>query len=151
LADATLHWKAPLSACRYQEPRDTTFWTTIGHPALAERAARWWPSRGGPSWDAIALASRDDDSAATLVLVEAKANVPEFTSGARGATNPESVRTIDIAPDHARAQLGATGSLDAWAGPNYQLANRLTSALFLQEHGVNTVFAHVLFSDDHSQ
>lgn len=148
LADTTLLWKAPLAAGCYAEPRDATFWTTIGHPGLAKRAASWWPSRGGPSWDAIALASHNDGVARTLVLVEAKANVPEFTAAARGATNPKSVRMIDVALDHARAQLGATGSLDAWAGANYQLANRLTWALWLRENGVDTVFAHVLFSDD---
>jgi hypothetical protein len=150
LADTALEWKSPLSTLGYAEPRDATFWPAIGRPDLAAPAATWWPPRGGPSWDAIAIAGSGGASAETIVLVEAKANVPEFTAGARGATSPVSIELIDSALDHTWRRLGATAPLDAWAGPYYQLANRLAWALWLRDRSVDTVFAHVLFSDDRS-
>jgi hypothetical protein len=52
-----------------------------------------------------------DDGTPTAVLVEAKANMPEFSVGSRGATNPRSIRMIDAALDQARVKLGATASL----------------------------------------
>lgn len=82
--------------------------------------------------------------------MEAKANVPEFSVGRRAATDSRSIAMIDAALDHSREKLGATAPLGAWSGPYYQLANRIAWALWLREHGVDTVLAHVLFSDDRS-
>lgn len=149
LADAAFEWRSPLAGDAYAEPRDATFWPAIDQPQLAERCAAWWPARGGPSWDAIALAHRPN-AAPAVVLVEAKANVPELTGGDLAATSSVSLAAIRSALNEARERLGATGDVEAWTGPYYQLANRLAWTMWLRAHDVDAVFAHVLFEHDRS-
>lgn len=149
LADARLEWRSPLAAESYAEPRDAKFWLAIGQPHLAELCGDWWPPRGGPSWDALALAHRPSAPTA-VVLVEAKANVPELAGGDLAATSPVSLAAIRSALNHARDSLSAAGDLEAWTGPYYQLANRLAWTVWLRAHDVDAVFAHVLFEHDRS-
>jgi hypothetical protein len=139
---ATIEWLSPLAATGYVEYQDASFWQAVGQPELAARAAGWWPARGGPRWDALALAHRPGGTS-TLVLVEAKAHVAEFGPAPFGATDETSITKIRAAIEHAREQLGGSASY-------YQLANRLAWALWLRDHQVNTVFAHILFADDRS-
>lgn len=146
---ATIEWLSPLAAAGYVEYQDASFWQAIGKPELAARAAGWWPARGGPCWDALALANQPG-GASTLVLVEAKAHVDEFGPASCGATGEMSITKIRAAFDSTRQQLGSSASTDTWMGGYYQLANRLTWALWLRDHHVDTVFAHVLFADDRS-
>lgn len=149
LVDATLEWRSPLAADSYGEPRDATFWTALDQPELAERCDAWWPARGGPAWDAIALAHRPGGRP-VVVLVEAKANVPELTGGDLAATSAASLAAIRSALDDARQALGATGDLAGWIGSYYQLANRLAWTMWLRRRGIDAVFAHVLFEQDRS-
>lgn len=149
LTDAALEWRSPLAGDGYAEPRDATFWPAIDQPQLAEPCAAWWPARGGPSWDAIALARRPDGGR-VVVLVEAKANVPELTGGDLAATSPVSLEAIRSALNDARERLGATADLVAWTGPYYQLANRLAWTIWLRGHDIDAVFVHILFEGDRS-
>lgn len=146
---ATIEWLSPLAAAGYIEYQDASFWQAIGTPDLAAQAAGWWPARGGPCWDALALANQPG-AAMTLILVEAKAHVAEFGSAPCDATDEMSIAKIRAAFDSARQQLGSSASTDTWMGGYYQLANRLTWATWLRDHHVDTVFAHVLFADDRS-
>lgn len=148
LAGRELEWRSPVAGERYEEPRDERFWTAIDQPTLGRAASGWWPRRG-PSWDAVALA-RDGSEPATAVLVEAKANVPEFTAGALAATAVASITMIRAALESARVALNASGPLGAWTGAHYQLANRLAWTYWLREQGIQAVFAYVLFHDDRS-
>lgn len=145
----TIEWLSPLAVTGYVEYQDASFWQAIGQPELAARAAGWWPARGGPCWDALALAHRPGGTI-TLVLVEAKAHVAEFGPAPCGATDETSITKIRAAIEHAREQLGGSASTDTWMGGYYQLANRLAWALWLHDHQVNTVLAHILFADDRS-
>jgi hypothetical protein len=61
-----------------------------------------------------------------------------------------SITKIRAAFDCARQQLESSARTDTWMGGYCQLANRLTWALWLRAHHVDTVFAHVLFADDRS-
>jgi hypothetical protein len=146
---ATIEWLSPLAATGYVEYQHASFWQAIRQPELATRAVGWWPARGGPCWDALALAHRPGGTS-TLVLVEAKAHVAEFGPAPCGATDETSITQIRAAVEHAREQLRGSAGTDTWMGGYYQLANRLTWALWLRDHQVNTVFAHVLFADDRS-
>jgi hypothetical protein len=98
---------------------------------------------------AIALA-RDGLEPASVVLVEAKANVAEFTAGPLSAKSEASVTMIHAALDGARAALRASEPLDAWTGAHYQLANRIAWTRWLREAGIGAVFAYVLFHGDRS-
>ena len=66
------------------------------------------------------------------------------------AVSARSIATIDAALDQARTTLGATGAPAAWTGRYYQLANRIAWTLWLRDHHVDAVFAHVLFEQDNS-
>jgi hypothetical protein len=143
-----LEWRAPLAEHRYGEPRDATFWPAIERPKLASVARGWWPS-GGPSWDAIAIARRPSGTD-TVILVEAKANVPEFGGAPCAATSERSIKKITAAMVAVHGALGASGSPTAWLGPYYQLANRLTWTWWLRGQGVDAVFLHLLFHGDRS-
>ena len=148
LDGAAFEWRAPLAAWAYVEPRDTTFWPAIERPDLAKLARGWWPS-GGPSWDAIAIARRAA-ATDTVVLVEAKANVPEFGGAPCSATSPRSIEKITAALTAAHAALVATSLPGAWLGSHYQLANRLAWTHWLRSQGVDAVFVHVVFDNDRS-
>lgn len=150
LSDSTIDWRAPLADAHYAEPRDTTFWPAIEQPELAAVARGWWPARGGPSWDAVAIA-RSNNGDNVVVLAEAKANVPEFGDAPCTATSRRSIDTINAALNDARRALNASAPLNAWVGSYYQLANRLTWTLWLRAHGVDTVFVHLLFEHDRSR
>jgi len=149
LSDSTIDWRAPIAESHYAEPRDSTFWPAIEQPELADVARGWWPAKGGPAWDAVAIARRDNGKN-TVALVEAKANVPEFGDAPCTATSPRSIKTINAALDEARGALNASAPLNAWTGSYYQLANRLTWTMWLRAHGVETLFAHLLFEHDRS-
>ena len=82
------------------------------------------------------------------MLVEAKANVPEVSGGDMGAKDPKSIALIEAALLGTIEELGASADLNSWQGPYYQLANRLAWTAWLRQHGVNAVFAHVLFEGD---
>ena len=97
----------------------------------------------------LALAHRRGGTSA-LVLVEAKAHVAEFGPAPCSATDETSITKIRAAIERAREQLESSASTDTWMGGYYQLANRLTWALWLRDHKLNAVFAHVLFADDRS-
>lgn len=149
IKDASIEWLSPLAATGYVEYQDASFWRAIRQPELAVQAADWWPERGGPCWDALALAHQPGGNS-TLVLVEAKAHVAEFGPAPCGATGESSIAKIRAAIEHARRQLEGSASTDTWMSGYYQLANRLAWALWLRDHHVNTVFGHVLFADDRS-
>ena len=127
---------------------DSTFWTAIQRPDLEKAAAEWWPRRG-PSWDAIAAATwhRGDP---TVLLVEAKAHIGEFTLGQFGGTSPKSIEMITDALNHTREALGATKAVDAWLGSHYQLANRLAWTHWLRERDIDARYVYLLFGDDRS-
>lgn len=147
LQGSELDWQAPLAKDRYAEPQDETFWPAIGRPDLAERFSSWWPRRGGPAWDAIALARRDREDP-TIVLVEAKAHPAEFLGVGLGATSDDSIARIEAALDNCRVSLGSTVPLSAWTAQHYQLANRLAWAHKLRENGAAAMFLYVGFTND---
>jgi hypothetical protein len=140
--------RSPLAADRYEEPRGASFWAAIDQVELGRTASKWWPDRG-PSWDAIAIARRAGKPP-TIVLIEAKANVAEFTGGAMAAKAPASIDMIERALENARDALRTNKPLSVWTGAHYQLANRIAWTLWLREEGIDAVFAYVVFDDDRS-
>ena len=141
-----IEWRAPLAEARYAEPKDDTFWPAIERPDLRDACREWWP-KGGPQWDAIAM-GRTDGREPAVVLVEAKANVPELTGGDMGAKDPKSIALIEAALNGAIEELGSNAAIGSWTGPYYQLANRLAWTAWLRRQGLEAVFAHVLFEND---
>lgn len=150
LGERELEWRAPLADRRYEEPRDQTFWPAIERDDLMPSFSEWWPARGGPAWDALALARATGSDLATAILIEAKAHPMEFVGPGMGATSARSIAKIKSALDECRLALGARAPLDVWTSSHYQLANRLAWAWKLTEAGQPTVFTYVGFAWDRS-
>jgi hypothetical protein len=99
----------------------------------------FWPTRGrAQTWDAI---GRCDCG---WLLVEAKANWPEFVTSPCGATG---LSTIRRALSRVKRDLGAHHHFD-WTSLYYQHANRLAALWFLQQHCVSAHLIGIYFFGD---
>jgi hypothetical protein len=114
--------------------------------ALTDAWRRFWPQKGRKqSWDAIA---RSGD---TLLLVEAKANEPEFCSpGSRSEGEPR--KQIERSLNRTKRGLGVHRHF-SWIDSYYQYANRLAILDFLRRNEIDArlvfiYFAGARFPDD---
>ena len=148
---ATIQWLYPdRKGARGQEPRGVSFLRSDGwSPATQKALAAWstfWPQRGmPPSWDGVGVLQVDGVPQRWL-LVEAKANHPEFT-GAPCRASAKSFETIQKALNTTKRVLGVHRHFD-WTGSYYQFANRLTLTRFLIRHGVPATLVEVFFTND---
>lgn len=137
-----------------------------GHPAWVELTA-WWLAhpRGAntPNWD-IAM-NCDIDGQHGLVLIEAKANVPELSPAGKaeparrrlpdGLTAPPSAASlanherIGAAIEGARAARSATiPTIAISCDHSYQLSNRIAFAWKLATLGIPVVLVYLSFTKD---
>jgi hypothetical protein len=136
-------WLSPLANDKYAEYRDAAFLERLDIGSLRPALESFWPS-GGPQWDALGRAQTGE-----VVLVEAKAHIPELLSPATQATD-DSLTLIKRSLSEAASALGASPGLD-WALRFYQYTSRLAHAHFLHNmHGVRTrlVFLYILGDAD---
>ena len=129
------HWLSPLKDDDYAEYRDQEFITRLGITLGRVPLASFWP-RIGPAWDALAKTDRGD-----LILVEAKAHIPELVSDPTGASEP-SLTKIREGLDATKWFLGSHSDAD-WATCFYQYTNRLAHLYLLRE--LNGWPAYLLF------
>ena len=93
-------------------------------------------------WDGLARTS-----GGRYLVIEAKANIPEFDSNPSGATEV-SLRKIRKALDETRAFLKVNSKTD-WSKCFYQYANRLAHLYYLRElNKVDAVLVFVYFVGD---
>jgi hypothetical protein len=118
-------WCSPLVADDYAEYRDSAFLERVSCPPLRVPLSEFWPAMG-PQWDALGRASSGD-----LVLVEAKANLPELMSSPSEAGATSAAR-INAALQETAKALGSIPGTD-WSKRFYQYANRLAHSYFLNE------------------
>lgn len=130
-----LKWLCPVQAGGYREYRDLEALKAMGVPARIQNSlAQFWPRRA-PVWDGLARTAKGD-----LLLIEAKANVPELASG-RSQAGPESLNKIRERLIEVREYLAPKSAVD-WAHTFYQYANRLAFLYFLRR--LNHVPAHLI-------
>lgn len=134
-----LEWVSPLSSDQWAEYRDGDFLDRIGHGSLKQALSAFWPTNG-PQWDGLAVSALGE-----VVLVEAKANIPELHS-ACGASLPSRGR-IDTALTETATALG-TVVTPAWTDTYYQYANRLAHLHFLRKNGVQAQMLFIYFVGD---
>jgi hypothetical protein len=99
-----IDWKSPLKADKYAEYRDGDFLKKLGilnkikYPLID-----FWPDYG-PQWDALGVnkISKADDE---IILIEAKANIPEMVSSGTGAKNPQSINKIRNSLDEVKLMI----------------------------------------------
>lgn len=136
-------WQSPLAIDDYAEYRDDAFIQKIGLSPAAMRLNSFWPARG-PQWDALATTNKE-----YVILVEAKANIPELVSPASGAS-VTSKAIIDKSLNDTKAYLGIKNKID-WSGTFYQYTNRLAHLYFLRViHNIPAFMLNVYFIGDKS-
>ena len=125
----------------FREYRDQSFLDHLRVALNTRPLADFWPRRG-PQWDALARTS-----GGRSVLVEAKANIPEFNSDPSRAV-PASLQKIQAAFAETKAFLKVRSETD-WSRCFYQYANRIAHLYFLKEvNGVDAVLVFVYFVGD---
>lgn len=125
LANEQIIWSSPIEQDDYAEYRDNDFLLKVGLDPKAINLNTFWPSKG-PQWDALAKTTKGQ-----VILVEAKANIPEIVTPATRAKN-DSKLLIEKSLNETKDFLGITNNID-WAGKFYQYTNRLAHLYFLRE------------------
>ena len=122
--DETIEWLSPLESEEYLEYRDYAFLERLGLRPQQRQLSDFW-SAGGPVWEVLARTS-----SGRSLLVEAKANIPEFDTNPTGDTG-QSLSKIKEALEETRSFLGVRSETD-WTNCFYQYANKLAHLYFLR-------------------
>ena len=134
--DDEIVWVSPLQDDDYAEYRDQDFLDRLGLDLPNKRLREFWPNLG-PQWDALAKTR-----SGRIILLEAKANIPEVVSPATGAS-PASRELIENSLSETKAFLGVDQDIP-WAGRLYQFTNRLAHLYLLRE--LNGIDAYLVFT-----
>ena len=125
LSDENIIWKSPLAEDDYAEYTDDDFIERIGLDPEEINLQEFWPKRGA-NWDALATTDRNK-----IILIEAKANIPELVSPATGA-GKTSMKLIEKSLNETKNYLNKKNEVD-WSGKFYQYTNRIAHLYFLRE------------------
>ena len=134
-----INWKSPLKSDDYAEYRDEDFLIKLGifnkYPL-----SNFWPDKG-PQWDALGVSGDE------IILVEAKANIPEMESpGTKAKT--DSRRKIENSLNEVKKYLSVSDTID-WTGTFYQYVNRIAHLYYLREKNkVETLLLFIYFIND---
>ena len=133
----TIEWLSPLESDCFREYRDQESLERlcITPQQLRLQLKDFWPQRG-PVWDGLAKTS-----GGRSLLIEAKANIPEFDSSPTDASL-KSRSKIEDALQETRGFLRITSETD-WTRCFYQYANRLAHLYYLRE--LNKIDAALVF------
>ena len=131
----SINWRSPLQTDDYAEYRDEDFLKRLGVLGkITYPLSDFWPDNG-PQWDALGVSGDE------IILVEAKANIPEMVSpGTKAGTS--SRRKIKNSLDEVKKYLSVSDSID-WTGTFYQYVNRIAHLYFLRVK--NQIKAYLLF------
>jgi hypothetical protein len=100
-----------------------------------------WPQRGRQNWDAVGRVHND------WLLVEAKANHPEFCSPPTTAKETGGLPQIRQTTNRIKRELGVNRWF-TWTGSYYQYVNRLAMLWFLRKYGIEARLVFVYFTGD---
>ena len=134
-ARTKIEWRSPLEKDDYAEYGDHDFLALLGLELEHRPLETFWPNRG-PQWDALARADTGQ-----IILVEAKANIPEIVSPGTSAS-AESRTLIDNSLLETKRYLRVPEDIP-WSGRLYQYANRLAHLYLLR--ALNGVDTHLIF------
>ncbi|MED4399989.1 hypothetical protein ABET41_10485 [Metabacillus fastidiosus] len=138
-----ISWVSPLYTDEYAEYRDKAFLEKLGvDTEIAKNLKKFWP-RNGPQWDALGKFGENG-----VILVEAKANLPELGSPRSFASSPISRELIVQSLEETREYISADSEAD-WTGTYYQYLNRIAHLYFLRVlHNVPTYLVMLYFIGD---
>lgn len=141
LSAENIIWKSPIAMDEFSEYRDNDFLDLLGLDPGKVNLASFWPRRG-PQWDALARTTNGH-----IILVEAKANMPEIISPATGAS-AKSKLLIDKSLNETKEFLGISNDVN-WSGKFYQYTNRLAHLyLFRCKRGIPAYLLNIYFIGD---
>lgn len=124
LANQQIIWTSPIEQDDFAEYRDNEFLVKVGLDPTEIKLDDFWPAKG-PQWDALAKTTGGH-----VILVEAKANIPEIVSpGTSASKNSRTI--IDKSLKETKTFLNLTNDID-WSGKYYQYTNRLAHLFFLR-------------------
>ena len=135
LGEDRIRWVSPLKDDEYAEYRDQDFLNRLGLTLTKRSLDSFWPNLG-PQWDALGRTE-----AGRIILIEAKANIPEVVSPATGA-GPKSRVLIEKSIAETQKFLGVDENI-SWTGKLYQYTNRLAHLYLLRE--LNDIDAYLIF------
>ncbi len=136
-----IEWLSPLECDSFAEYRDEQFIERLNVSLNSRSLKDFWP-RKGPQWDGLARTSSE-----RFLLLEAKANIPEFDTNPTGATGT-SLKKIKAALAETKEFMGVTSETD-WSQCFYQYANRLAHLYLLRElNNINACLVFVYFLND---
>ena len=118
-------WTSPLENDEFAEYQGNDFIKKVGLNPKEIELERFWPTKG-PQWDALAHTNEG-----SIILVEAKANIPEIVSSETGA-GEISKELINKSLYETKNFLNIENNID-WSGKFYQYTNRLAHLYFLRE------------------
>ena len=118
-------WLSPLREDAYSEYRDKGFIKRLGIELPKRPLEEFWPRRG-PQWDALGRTG-----SGRILLVEAKANIPEIVSPACKASGPSKL-LIQRSLSEVQEYLRIDPDID-WSGKLYQYTNSIAQLYFLRE------------------
>ena len=130
-----INWKSPLKSDDYAEYRDEDFLEKLGIlNRIKYHLKDFWP-KNGPQWDALGICGNE------VILVEAKANIPEMVSPGTKA-EPGTRKQIENSLNELKKYLDINNDIN-WTGTFYQYVNRIAHLYYLREK--NQIKAYLLF------
>ncbi len=140
-----IEWLSPLESDCFAEYRDAKFLKRLGVSLACRPLKDFWPKKG-PQWDGLARTS-----CGRLLLLEAKANIPEFDSDPMKAEKEDSIKKIKESLAKTSDFLGVKPRTD-WSQCFYQYANRLAHLYLLRElNCLDAYLVFVYFVDDRTR
>jgi len=137
-----IEWLSPLECDGFAEYRDEQFIERLNVSLDKLPLKDFWPN-SGPRWDGLARTSSE-----RLLLVEAKANIPEFDTDPTKARSKDSLKKIKAALAETKKFLKVKSETD-WSQCFYQYTNRLAHLYLLRERNkLNACLVFVYFVND---
>jgi hypothetical protein len=130
-----ISWLSPRREDAYSEYRDQGFIELLDIDLPKRPLEKFWPSRG-PQWDGLGRTN-----SGKVLLIEAKANIPEVISSACKASEA-SKSLIQRSLREVQGYLRIDSNID-WSGKLYQYTNRIAHLYFLRE--INKIPAFLIF------
>lgn len=141
--NSEITWVSPLADDNYAEYTDDDFIRRLGLVPEEIKLNDFWPRRGA-NWDALATTNNDE-----IILVEAKANIPEMVSSPSGA-GEASMEIIVASLNKTKEYLNIKNDVD-WTGKFYQYTNRIAHLYFLRVQKKKKAFlVNIYFVGDES-
>lgn len=135
-----IEWLSPLRSEGFIEYRDASVFERCGVTLDRRPLQDFWPQRG-PVWDGLARTAAGD-----VLLIEAKAHIPEIVSPRTRASEPARGRIVKSMREVQQAVSPKSVDWVDWTSTFYQYTNRIAHLHYLRhDNGVRAHLVNVYF------